>query len=307
MIDEKHASESKELDRSQPLILDFIGPYVVHFHQDIASDASTRIARIHAPQCPDHHANLLTDSNDASMEPNVATDNVYRFKEKTAPVGADCYACPEAKQLLLMSTDLVPIDKGQCHLILEVPFPNRIVPLIPETIFIHSAKATNVISNPDSGDSGTGCIVNSSRARGLRFIYNKCASKPVLEQIPLPDQFIDLKNVEPEAQGFDCWFPHYHMTVRFASNNTSTDEHHEDAYSCFQQLRTMLDTTTGMKNKAYLDTISWKVDFAPAIPRLKRGPHTENLTGKHPVDCLAGAVVVEDTAITELRIKRATE
>ena len=46
-------------DTPPRLILDLIGPFVVHFCEGIA--------RIHAPLCVDHHANILTDTNDIPL------------------------------------------------------------------------------------------------------------------------------------------------------------------------------------------------------------------------------------------------
>ena len=47
-------------DGPKRLILDLMGPFVVHFHNDVA--------RIHAPLCVDHHANILTDTDDISLD-----------------------------------------------------------------------------------------------------------------------------------------------------------------------------------------------------------------------------------------------
>lgn len=306
MSDEKQATKAEEIDGPWPLILDFIGPFVVHLHRDITVNPPTCTARIYAPQCPDHHANLLTDSNDVTLEPDVAADgtcsnNSYHFESKTAPAGTASYEFARSKQLLLISADIGPTDPKPYHIVLEVPFPNKIVPLIPEAIWIHRNKANTFVYNPDPDDDKSGHIVNSNRARGLRFVYLHCQGRPILKAVPQPALLVDLAGVKPEALGFKHLFPHYHMTVRFASATASSDEHHEDAYNCFENLRTMLNSAKTPDGND-LGISSWRVDFAPA-EFASDEPSLLNYTGKKPVDCGASVVVVQDTAITARMFK----
>jgi hypothetical protein len=245
------------------LVLDLVGPFVVHFCEGKV--------RISAPLCADHHANVQTDSDDVSVPgivPPVTANGkpkefVYRL---TGPISSgDKCKCLNPEQLLVVKRKMDPIAAGQCHSILEVPSPNTMVPLLPEQIWMHkNGSETWVDTKTD--------IVNGFRARGLRFIYTSCPEAPDVQPLDKPVTF------NPNALGLDP--PHYQITLRFATNSCSPDEHHEDAYSCFQEMRTLIPGSD-----------MWRVDFADAA----KGPFLpQHHGGANPVDCGAAVLVVQD-------------
>jgi hypothetical protein len=245
------------------LILDLVGPFVVHFCEGKV--------RISAPLCVDHHANVQTDSDDVAVPgivPPVTSNGkpkefVYRL---TGPVSSgDKCKCLYPDQLLVVKRKMDPIPAAQCHSILEVPNPNTMVPLLPEQIWMHK-------NGPETWVDTKTDIVNGFRARGLRFIYTSCPESPDVQPLDKPVTF------NPNALGLDP--PHYQVTLRFATNSCSPDEHHEDAYSCFQEMRTLIPAAS-----------MWRVDFAdaakgPVLPQHHGGPT--------PVDCGAAVLVVQD-------------
>jgi hypothetical protein len=274
------------------LILDLIGPFVVHF--------CNGIARIHAPLCLDHHANILTDSNDISLYGLLApapssgypTGFTYELSGPDAngpraPKGEfNCLKpefCLNASELLVLNKVQKPIDAKLCHLLLRAPRPNRMIPLHAEQIWIHRRDSdiwvnTAKKSGPDSD------IVDESRARGLRFIYSACSSVPDIQLVDCPKSTsedaksaieTELDNLNPDARGFDP--KQYHITLRFASNSTSPDEYHEDAYDCFHEMRRLIP-----------ETLRWRVDFDELV---KKGSLSiEHHGGSNPVDC--GALIM---------------
>jgi hypothetical protein len=52
-------SKKQSVSQTKCLVLDLIGPFVVHF--------TGGMARIHAPLCLDHHANIQTDDDDIGV------------------------------------------------------------------------------------------------------------------------------------------------------------------------------------------------------------------------------------------------
>ena len=72
---------------------------------------------------------------------------------------------------------------------------------------------------------------------------------------------------------------HYHITLRFQSNGTSPDEHHEDAYNCFQQMRTLIP-----------EADVWRVDFDDSQTGIQPRHHG----GPVPSDCGAAIIVVRE-------------
>src|SRR3974390_1022648 len=153
-----------------PLILDFIGPFVVHLQKGIAC--------IHTPICSDHFANLITDLSDISLDGQTAQGGkgfVYHFKDGTAPTPGNC-AFDQPEQLVLLSHNMDPLPAKDCHLVFKVPYPDLVVALHPEPIWMHKNDADVWVENEDDTD-----IVNQPRARGLRFIYNECKAEPMVE------------------------------------------------------------------------------------------------------------------------------
>jgi hypothetical protein len=80
-----------------------------------------------------------------------------------------------------------------------------------------------------------------------------------------------------DALGLDP--AHYHITLRFQSNGTSPDKHHEDAYNCFQQMRTLIP-----------EADVWRVDFDDSQTGIQPRKHG----GPVPVDCGAAIIVVRE-------------
>jgi hypothetical protein len=259
-----------------PLILDLIGPFVVHFCKGKA--------KIHAPICDNHHANLLTDTNDIPLfgltEPG-SKGYVYHFESNKAPHPASTAPRLTNKTLLVMDQTITEIPEGHCHLLLEVPWPNKVVPLLPEAVWIHQGTATVWGLNEDEPG-----IVNKPRARGLRFIYRKCSGEPKICQKPdlsanagsplMPSDCF--KHFSARTLGYD---EHYSMTIRFASNQVIPDDYHQDAYCCFRKMRDLIS-----------DIHCWRVDFDDST--VNKVPSTDNVGGPHPKDCGASILLVKD-------------
>lgn len=271
------------------LVVDLIGPYAVHFVNGMA--------RVHAPFCQDHHANILTDSNDIALsgltppQSMVACQSsgfVYRFKDHTGPIGhpgTSATYCPE--KLLLLNKAMDPVESDACNLTFDLPNPDIIVPLIPEQIFIHRNGACAWFEQQSD-------IINGPYARGVRFIYSNCPVQPQIELQPQA-RTLDagsaklleesLGDFNPVALGFDP--PLYQFSMRFASNSAAPDDHHEDAYNCFQMIRSIV-----------LDTIVWRADFddtvtAQGINKPRLTFELLNHSGTRPVDCGASVLAIQ--------------
>jgi hypothetical protein len=279
-VDEREKTElsGQAVAAPEPLALDLLGPFVVHFCEGAV--------RVCAPLCTDHHANILTDANDISLlgltEPvpidGFPTGYIYCLEAGDAtPRDATKCHFTDLSKLLIATLHLDPIPAQNCHLVFRVPVPDNIVPLVPETIWIHrNGASTWVNSNSD--------IASGVRARGLRFIYSKCLAPPKITLCQQPRSSLDapqppLNTLQAEALGLDP--PFYHITLRFASNSASPDEHHEDAYRCFYTMRTLIPHAS-----------QWRVDFDDSAAT---GVLTVNsLSGPHPLDCLAAVLIVKD-------------
>jgi len=281
-----NADSTSLRDTPALLLFDLIGPFVTHFQK--GNDLYPGTVYICAPLCPEHHANLITDTNDFSLfglSGAASSDEkgyVYRFSDKKAPAGVERYYCEEDhyKKLLLVKFDGKPKSEKVCHLMFEVPCPDQIVPLHSELVWIHRNGATQWVANPEPAEP---LIVNSPRARGLRFIYRSCSSNPIVENTCYPE------GKQTDFTGFDATtlgFPAengpapYTMTLRFASNSSTPDEHHEDAYNCFQTMRDLMKPD---------DFSRWRVDFDDTT-----GTVTDNLTGSTPRDCGASVLALQD-------------
>jgi hypothetical protein len=161
------------------------------------------------------------------------------------------------------------------------------VPLLAEQIWIHKNKAGIWVNSVDKDHD----IVNEDRARGLRFIYSACPQVPVIKllehpEVPCGEVKSDLKSLDARALGFDP--AQYHITLRFASNSVSGDEHHEDAYNCFQEMRALIPEAS-----------TWRVDFADSTNSVntKKGPfQLAHHGGSHPTDCGAAVLAVPELA-----------
>jgi hypothetical protein len=268
-------SKKQSVDPPKRLVLDLIGPFVVHF--------TGGMARIHAPLCLDHHANILTDNDDIGLPSLIAPAPqtgypegfTYRMAGPT-PNAAKCN-CPNPERLLIVTMKLGARPATNCHSVMEVPNPNTMVPLLPEPIWINRNGSGAWVN----ADPGTPDIVNGQRARGLRFIYTDCPAQPnikLMKQPKSPTPFNpDFTPENSDALGLDP--AHYHITLRFQSNGSSPDEHHEDAYNCFQAMRTLIPEAS-----------KWRVDFDDSETGILPRHHG----GTVPVDCGAAIIVVQE-------------
>lgn len=276
-------------DAPKRLILDLTGPFVVHFYNGEA--------RIHAPLCVDHHANVLTDSNDISLDGLQAPAPpdgypkgfIYNLDGPAGHAGKfDCLRsgrCATPEQLLILNKLIEPIDPSGCHLVLHAPSPDNIVPLLTEQIWIHENGPGIFVNTVDKDPS----IVNEPRARGLRFIYSDCPKTPSVTLLQHPESSgeaveSDLEDLNSNALGYDP--PQYHITLRFASNDTASDEDHEDAYNCFQEMRTLISGAS-----------RWRVDFSDSTDPVVLKRESIDLFhhgGTNPSDCGAAVLVAPD-------------
>lgn len=263
------------------LVLDLIGPYVVHF--------TDGCVRVHAPLCVDHHANILTDTTDTPLIGNSApapsgpmNGFVYGL---TGPLShrGNCQF-RRYHELLVLTSQIAPIDVGNCNLMFEAPNPDVMLPLLPEQIWIHRNGSSTWV-DPKNGPKGD--IITGRRARGLRLVYKNCPQAPAIDIVGAPATFhvnlpSSIGGIKAEALGMDP--PHYHVTVRFASNSAAPDEHHEDAYACFSSMRTLIP-----------ETMTWRVDFDDSSVTAKEPFILLHHSGPTPVDCGAAVLVARDT------------
>jgi hypothetical protein len=264
----------------KPLIFDVVGPFVVQFQQGKPGQAGT--ARIYAPFCENHHANILTDSDDIYVDGlagPAAEGYLYGFKDGLGPAGAPQYTINrgDSEQLLLVNHERTQIPEGECRLAFEVPCPNRILPLHAEDTWIHQNEATKwVIIDNKPG------IVNKPRARSLRFIYDSCPQQPSVERKKQPSdpKVPDFPSFNAETAGFPN--SHYTMTLRFASA-CPVSEGHEDAYRCFRIMRKLASENLGM------DLHKWRVDFDHLAEA-----ESKYVGGANPRDCGTALLVLQD-------------
>jgi hypothetical protein len=181
------------------------------------------------------------------------------------------------ERLLIVTMKLAAQTSTNCHSVMEVPTPNTMVPLLPEPIWIHRNGSGAWVN----ADPGTPDIVSSQRARGLRFIYLDCPATPTIKLMKQPKTTPavnpDFTPENCDALGLDP--AHYHITLRFQSNGSSPDEHHEDAYNCFQAMRTLIPEAN-----------MWRVDFDDSQTAIQPRKHG----GPVPVDCGAAIIVVRE-------------
>jgi hypothetical protein len=278
---------------------------------------------LHARQCKclraavcEPFANVLTDMNDIPLKglnaPAPADGFIAPGYEYELQMGkgfkTNSGACEGLNdghsQLLVLKPQpkLPPVDSKKCFMIFKLPKPDQLFPLIPEWVFIHKGKATlwldpdkDPSKNCDQRQSDQSQYFFGQYARALRFIYLNCGSAPTIELRSSPKNVdktniqYSLKEFESATVGFD---PNtFHFTLRFASNGPEPDDNHQDAYNCFQTMRTLVN-----------DTCAWRVDYdnlyvskTNAASRSLFGPwDLENHSGNPPVDCHAAVLVVQD-------------
>lgn len=273
------------------LIVDLVGPFVVHFVQGIV--------KVHVPLCADHHANILTDRNDVAL-PGIASpppagedppsEFVYHletpedFHGHKGRCGGDT-----STELLVIKKGIDSIPASKCHIVFKLPNPDEILPLVPERVFIHRNNADIWFDSQPDPD-----IVNSNSARALRLIYGDFGSKPpkVVLEHPKSGAFATLQTSLEKLQFDACGYrPHqYHFTLRFASSGTVQDNNHEDAYNCFQTMRTLIPKTLFWRvdfEDLFAETIKVKKELDQRMALLHHG-------GPTPVDCNAALLIVQN-------------
>jgi hypothetical protein len=289
-----------------PLVFDIIGPLVAQFQQ--GDDYHAGSAIICAPLCVDHHANLLTDSDDVSVKglsaPAPNGGFVYHFLKDHAPTGARWYLPPPPRphsifRVKYTKDDPVytldaPTIARKCYATFHVPMPNRIVALRPEFGWVHRNGADPdlwVIDKDQAIDAPAGCaasaddIICSPRGRGLRFIYNECKVPPDFllgEDGPA--------NLCAETKGFSPTLsPYYSITLRFAAAH-ATGDGIDDAHTCFQNMRALFDTKYQPSEFS-----KWRTDFAH-LPGSGSQPSQMLLQvgGPNPRDCGAMVLAMQD-------------
>jgi hypothetical protein len=292
------SQEQQEVEKSteqstggaMPFVLDLNGPFVLHL--------SKGSARIYAPPCPDHYGNFITDMNDEPIfglpqdaaKPDDGKGWLYQLDLGPRQLVNNSYNDP---YLLKLTYPLPDIPETSCSFVLLAPMPDTIVSLHPEQIWIHQAGANRWIDNPTVNPNGPSVVqpVNGPRARGLRLVYQKCNVHPRISvknspSVPNPPDFSLMKFV---TQGLTPTY--YSLTLRFAANHATPDDHEEDAYSCFQTMRKLV---SGADPKNW-DIDQWRVDFDHTDPvSQKAQPHLEQKTGPHPYDCGATPLVIQD-------------
>ena len=287
MTPEEHPQlEVSDKSEESPLILDLNGPFVLHLKRDRVN--------IHAPVCSDHYGNLLTDHEDVSLyglttpvasQSNSAKGWEYRlsFKSKRSTGACSC----DPKEVLKITQPMTGISAIHCNFVFEAPLPDEIVALQCEHVWMHQNGVKEWVDYPTGGK---GSIVDDKRARSLRLIYKHCLEKPKIETISHPDDVDD--NDTPKFENINYWtigiHPRYRsLSLRFAANRATADEHHEDAYNCFRDLRMLVAASDSSSWHIH----KWRVDFDNTdVPSFQ----IVNRTGKHPVDCGAMALVIQE-------------
>ncbi len=266
------------------LIFDLVGPFVVQFEQ--GNDGKAGKAYVYAPLCANHHANILTDTDDVFVPGHGDSDKgdsekekyVYKFVDDASPKGNSKYNLvdPEhERRLLIVHIDVPPLEgkKDQCHLVLEIPCPDYVIPLLAEQVWIHKNTARNCwVTHPDRTD-----IVDSKRARGLRFIYKNCPNMP---EINVPAKYRG-KDFSSKTLGVSKE-PHYTMSLRFVEAGERSAGQ-ADAYSCFHNSRAMWSPSS-----TSCDLSKWRVDFDDLQN------FNIEVGGQHPHDCHAPVVVMQN-------------
>lgn len=259
------------------LIFDLVGPFVVQFKQGSGKKPGT--AYVSAPLCDNHHANILTDSDDVFVPGNGDSAKgkyVYGFVDSNSPKGSPRYKFADPvheKQLLIVPFDCAPLEgkSTECHLVLKIPCPDYIIPLHAERVWIQKNTAKNCwVTYEDRPD-----IVEKERARGLRFIYQDC---PTMPEIRVPKMG---KEFSSQTIGISR-APHYSMTFRYADTGEWSPGQ-ADAYSCFRNARSMWSPdATGC------DLSEWRVDYDDLEHFRTEGG------GPRPRDCAAALIVMQN-------------
>jgi hypothetical protein len=302
---------SAKKEPNYPLIFDLYGPFVLNLHKPNDRGAGGSVT-IYAPLCEDHHANLLTDQDDISLcglQPPPPLPCGSKPSKDKHPLGPFRYhlrgpvssehasKCdPHMNRQLLRV--YYPSKSGAAfqspptpfHFMMTAALPNYIMPLRPEQVWIHSNDCSTWITAGCQDDTtitkhDPKCIVDSHRARGLRFIYEKSDYPKVHFEGPngttVPG--LDELNASTRLAG-SLIASHYSMTLRYAgvhseSSSSSVSDSEADAYSCFQSMRQL-----------YPELADWRADFTNQNAK----ELNEMVGGTNPHDCFAPPIVRQD-------------
>jgi hypothetical protein len=153
-----------------------------------------------------------------------------------------------------------------------------------------------VIDQDTRANAPVGCavskedIVASARGRGLRLIYDECLSYPDFHLGSEGDA-----KLHAATRGFPLRngdFPaYYNLTLRFAAAH-ATGDGIDDAHSCFETMRALFDSSSGMGEFS-----KWRTDFAkPPLLSTDKKDKLEHIGGDRPRDCGAMVLVMQDWA-----------
>jgi hypothetical protein len=300
----KEGSDVEYVDLgNRPLVFDVFGPFAIKFKRGKNGKPGTSV--ICAPLCFDHHANLLTDTDDVSVDgqsKQAKSNYVHRFVEGHAPTGAPTFSPPREGNIFRVKSksehfpyEINPENVAKfCHVVFEVPMPNRIEALRPEPSWVHRNGSEFWVIDRDTkpwskyaAHADPNNLVNSNRGRGLRLIYDECKTPPDF-YLPLasgPRQV----GLIAATRGFplgkrDLIPAYYGITLRFAASH-ATGDGVDDAHGCFQTMRGMLDKYLGTN---YFS--QWRADFAQSDINLP----VSSIGGPRPHDCGAMVLVMQD-------------
>jgi hypothetical protein len=235
---------------------------VIDFHGPIAFRFCKNVAWAYVPQCDYHTGNILTDTDDVSPKDNETYEVIgpKAAKGKTqSGTGAR-----------LISVDWKKVKRGKppeakdCYWIFKLSLPDRIFGLNAEYVKI----------------TGSGIKLPADKyARGLRFCYDECDSKPKIRCVS------SSKDIEIEPRYFQqSKDPQYRIEIRYHDINPIEPRPHADADLCSASMR-----------KLFPPLDKWTVDFDPSGRKAR--PSIEHVGGGHGVDCGANALVFGDGGI----------
>lgn len=230
-------------------------PLEVNFHGPIAFRFCKNEVFAYLPKCTDHRCNILTDVNDMSVKDCTTV-------ELRGPVrGTTHLAKGDQVVTRNWTSGNGPKDK-HCRAIFRLPSPDEVYGLGAEYVKIEIPNEKTIV-----GDF----------ARGIRFFYRSCATRPRLvfseKPVSAGSPVFNASHYGPIAS--------YQFEVRYHDVKflRKYDDHQRDALSCSQSMRRLFPPC----NK-------WKVSFQKPPGHQK----ILNTSGMHPVDCLANIIAFMD-------------
>lgn len=226
----------------------------VNFHGPIVFRLCKEVAWAYLAKCADHACNILTDANDISPKRRRIFELVGPTKGTTKTGGG----FPTVQDAWKWGGGPAP---EKCYCIFKLPSPDFIFGLRGEYLKIDIPNKPTMVDN---------------FARGLRFLYNECNTKPTI--LP-PDGAAagDLSCLDASCYGHNDF---YQLEIRYhdTKHQPTIDHHHRDAMACSRSMRKMFPPCD-----------KWKMDF-----ERPKGYMNILIGGKHPVDCGANLLVLKD-------------